>query len=75
VIEPCTTNVAYVTREESVVCNRQVNIEGLSKCIHEEANTRLFVHARHAAAEGRKSIMIKADDTDVLVIHVIVLIV
>lgn len=73
VSELCTTNVIYVTREDSVVCNQPVNLEGLSKCNHEEADTRLFVHARHAAAEGRKSIMIKANDTDVLVIGVNVL--
>jgi hypothetical protein len=34
VIELCTTNVVYVTREGSVVCNRQVNLEGLLKCNH-----------------------------------------
>ena len=73
VIELCTTNPVYVTREDSVVCNRPVNVEGLSKCNHEEADTRLFVHARRAAAEGRKSIMIKANDTDVLVLGVNVL--
>ena len=68
VIELSTTNVVYVTKEESVVCNKPVNFEAPSKCNHEEADTRLFVHARHAAAEGRKSIMIKANDTYVLVI-------
>lgn len=73
VIELCTVNVVYVTTEDSVVSNRPVNLEGLSKCNHEEADTRLFVHARHAAAEGRKSIIIKANDTDVLVISVSVL--
>lgn len=63
----------FMLEENSVVCNQPVNLEGLSKCNHEEADTRLFEHARHAAAEGRKSIMIKANGTDVLVIGVNVL--
>ena len=73
IVELCTTNTVFVTQEENVLCNRPADQEGLSKCNHEEADTRLFVHARHAAAEGRKTIIIKANDTDVLVIGVNVL--
>ena len=39
-------------------------------CNHEEADTRIFVHIKHAVVEGITSVMIKADDTDVLVIAV-----
>ena len=35
---------------------------------HEEADTRLLLHALHAAESGYKSVIITADDTDVLVL-------
>ena len=38
------------------------------RCDHEEADTRIFLHAQHAASNGYKSIIIAADDTDVLMI-------
>ena len=47
-----------------------ISLEGLKHCNHEEANTQIFLHAKHAAADGNKNIMIKASDTDVLVIAV-----
>ena len=42
----------------------------VSPCNHEEADTRIFVHAKHAVAGGSKVVMIKASDTDVLVIAI-----
>ncbi|KAJ8381282.1 hypothetical protein SKAU_G00020600 [Synaphobranchus kaupii] len=45
----------------------------MAPCSHEEADTWIFVHARQAVEEGCKSILIKANDTDVLVIAVSVL--
>ena len=50
-----------------------INLEGLKHCNHEEADTRIFLHAKHAAADGNKIIMIQASGTDVLVIAVSVL--
>ena len=47
--------------------------DAVSPCCHEEADTRIFVHARDATADGSKSIIIKANDTDVLVIAISVL--
>ena len=41
--------------------------------MHEEADTRIFVYARHATKNGSKVIVMKASDTDVLVIAVSVL--
>ena len=37
------------------------------KATHEEADTRLFLHAAHAAAEGYRSVVVNSDDTDVFV--------
>ena len=45
-----------------------VNLEEVTPCTHEEADMRIFVHARHAATEGYKSLMIEANDTDIIVI-------
>ena len=41
-----------------------------SLCSHEEADTRVFVHAMDATSQGSKSITIKANDTNVVVIAV-----
>ena len=45
-------------------------MEGLSPCTHEEADTRLFIHAKDAASEGCKNVIIKSTDTDLVVIGV-----
>ena len=47
-----------------------VNLEEVAPCSHEEADTRIFVHARHAAIEGYKSLMIEANDMDIVVIAI-----
>ena len=47
-----------------------VNLEEVVPCSHEEADMRIFVHARHAAIEGYKSLMIAANDTDIVVIAI-----
>ena len=39
-------------------------------CSHEEGDSRIFVHARDATLQCSKSIVIKANDTDVVVIAV-----
>ena len=62
-----------VTKEEDAVSNHTIDLAGVAPCTHEESDTRIFVHARHAAEAGSKVIMVKASDTDVLVIAVSVL--
>ena len=68
-----TQNVVIVTKEEDAVSNHTINLAGVAPCSHEESDTRIFVHARHATEAGSKAIMVKASDTDVLVIAVSVL--
>ena len=46
------------------------SLDAVAPCSHEEADTRVFVHARDATSQGSKSITIKANDTDVVVIAV-----
>ena len=69
-----TTSTILVTKEGCIICNdNQKSLEAVSPCLHEEADTRIFVHARDAAIEGSKALVIKANDTDIVVIAVSVL--
>ena len=47
-------NRIVATKGENVVSNMAINMEGLSPCTHEEADTRPFIHAKDAASEGCK---------------------
>ena len=38
------------------------------QCTHEEADTRMLLHAKHAAENGSQSVVIKTPDTDVEVL-------
>ena len=58
------------TKGENVVSNMAINMEGFSPCTREEADIRLFIHAKYTASEGRKNVIIKSTDTDVVVIRV-----
>ena len=64
--------VLFVTSGES--CRKVFSQDGSNikyhdvpslMCRHEEADTRLFLHARHASQNGHQSILIKSSDTDV----------
>ena len=47
-----------------------VNVETVSPCNHEEADTRVFLHALDMSRRGMQRIMIKTVDTDVIVLAV-----
>ena len=47
-----------------------VNVENVSPCSHEEADTRVFLHALDMSRRGMQRIMIKTVDTDVIVLAV-----
>ena len=57
-----------MTKGTKALSNHKVSLLELNNCSHEEADSRIFVHARYAASQGSKSIMVKANDTDVFVI-------
>ena len=66
-----TTNEVIVTRQANALTTSShpaSSLEELAPCAHEEADTRIFLHAWHAAREGYKSFMIEANDTDIVVI-------
>ena len=60
------------TRQSSVVSNIPLNYSRLQPCNQEEADTRLFLHAKDASTNGIKKIMIITVDTDVVVIALFV---
>jgi hypothetical protein len=47
-----------VTKEENVVSNKVIDTDFIAPCTHEEADTPMFLHAKHAAIGGSKSINI-----------------
>ena len=67
------TNMIIVTKEDDAVSNHPTILVKMAPCSHEEADTRIFVHARQAVEEGCKHILIKANDTVILLIAVSVL--
>ena len=66
-------NVVIVAKEGNALGNHTISLEGMSPCCHAKADTQIFVHARHPAHEGCKSLLVKASDTDILVIEIIVM--
>jgi len=65
-----TTSTIIVTRGDNAISNKVRSLDAVAPCSHEEADTRVFVHARDATSQGSKSITIKANDTNVVVIAV-----
>ena len=47
-----------------------MDTESLCPSNHEEADTRIFLHAKHATASGHRLITIRTVDTDVVVIAI-----
>ena len=68
-----TTSTVIITKGEHAISNTRKPLDAVSPCCHEEADTQIFVHARDATTDERKSVIIKANDTDVLVIAISVL--
>ena len=53
IVKMCSNNTVIVTPEKGVVCNQLIiSLEGLTHCNHEEADKRIFLHSKHAAAGG-----------------------
>ena len=55
----------YAEPTSSHLCSQQVDV---LCCSHEEADTRLILHANHAISEGFEAAVIRSPDTDVAVI-------
>ena len=62
-----------VTDGESVMCMPALDesdLVSISPCSHEEADTRMLLHAKHAAHHGHNKILVRTVDTDVVVLAV-----
>ena len=67
-----TNSQIIVTKGDYIVCNLEINKDLLAPCNHEEADIRMFVHAKHASMTGSKTITIFSSDTDVVVLAIAV---
>ena len=47
-----------------------VDVSLLILCNHEEADTRVFLHCKHSAINGLKSLVISTVDSDVVVLAI-----
>jgi len=58
-------------QDTSVMSSREcVTQSALAPCDHEEADTRLFLHALHCAQSGHRKVLIRSVDTDVVVLAI-----
>ena len=58
------------TADVDVITSSTIDKAGLAPCNPEEADTRIFVHARHASLNGMKKILIRTVDTDVVILAI-----
>jgi hypothetical protein len=58
----------YTTYDECVLSSP--NRQRMSKCSHEEADTRIMLHAQDASRCGHKKIIIRTNDTDVVALAI-----
>ena len=65
-----TVDPFIVTKEDLVLSNHEISLDDLYPCSHEEADTRMFVHAMHVVQEGFIFLMIKANDTYVVIVAI-----
>lgn len=49
------------------------SLVNITPCNQEEADTWIFLHAKNAVCEGNRTVIIRATDTDVLIIAISVL--
>ena len=62
--------LVIVTRDDEVLSFAACDLEGLMSCTHEEADTRMFVHASYEAEHGMNKILLRTVDTYVVVIRI-----
>jgi len=58
------------TTENSVLTSTEMPATGMSPCTHEEADTRMLLHALDASESGLQSVLLRTVDTDVVVISI-----
>ena len=67
---PIHNGVIVATESENVHSSENIDLSMVDACNDEEADNRVFLHAKQAAQEGHRKIVIKTVDTDVVVIAI-----
>lgn len=49
--------LVIVTKEEDVCCNRVIALDDLAPCMHEEADSRIFLTPLHVVINSSKAVM------------------
>ena len=62
--------VILSTADVDVIGSTTIDKTGLAPCNHEEADTRIFIHVKHASENGMKKILVRTVDTDVVVLAI-----
>lgn len=62
--------ILLTTHDEEVKSKPPSDVSLIQPCTHEEADTRMVLHAWHSYQQGYRSIVIYATDTDVVVITI-----
>ena len=57
-------------KREFVLSNKDIDTNSLSPCDHEEGDTKIFLHLKHAVIEGNKKAFIRTVDNDIVVIAI-----
>ena len=60
----------FSTSDNFVLSRSRGDLSAISPCTHEEADTRLLLHALDAGKEGFKTVMLRTVDTDVVVLAI-----
>ena len=63
----------YTTHLNNVLSTSNVQVESsdeIDPCNHEKADTRMLLHAAHAARHGHSKVVLQTVDTDVLVLAI-----
>ena len=74
-METETDKLVLTTKGDHVLSSKrptheEIDLSNLQPCNHEEADTRMLLHAASAYQQGKKSVMIYATDTDVVVLAI-----
>ena len=66
-----TSSLISITDGEAILSKPSLlHTVSLAPCTHEEAHTRMLLHASHASKHGHHSILIRTADTDVVVLTI-----
>ena len=58
------------TKEEVVLSNKATDLSDITPSDHEEADSRMILHLRHAVMDGHKKVFLRTVDSDVVVLSV-----